>query len=201
MKQSPFDPERFFKSACLFEAALILVAVVLGWFGGIDPFATLHYSEPAIIYGVLGTVPLFLLFLFLEQLTADSVVTIRRFLLQTLGPALHRYHWADLFILAAIAGISEEILFRGVIQPWMESSWGIAAGLIGSNILFGLVHAITPLYTVLAILVGIYLGLALDVGGDRNLLTPIIIHGLYDFLAFLALMRAYRASQSSGSDM
>jgi len=38
------------------------------------------------------------------------------------------------------------------------------------------------------------LGLALDIGGDRNLLTPIIIHGLSDFLAFLALMRRYRAS-------
>jgi uncharacterized protein len=194
MKKSPFDPERFFKSACLFEAALILVAIVLGWFSDINPFALLHYSETGIIYGILGTIPLFLLFLLLEHLSAESVVTIRRFLLETLGPALHRYHWADLFILAAIAGISEEILFRGVIQPWMESSWGITAGLIGSNIVFGMVHAITPLYTVLATLVGIYLGLALDVGGDRNLLTPIIIHGLYDFLAFLALMRSYRAS-------
>lgn len=194
MNNSPFNPERFFKSACLFEAALILVAVVLGWLSGINPFADLHLTESAILYGILGTIPLFLLFLLLEHLSADSVVTIRRFLLETLGPALHRYHWADLFILAAIAGISEEILFRGVIQPWMELSWGVTAGLIGSNIVFGLVHAITPLYTVLATLVGIYLGLALDIGGDRNLMTPIIIHGLYDFLAFLALMRSYRAS-------
>jgi uncharacterized protein len=194
MKQSPFDPERFFKSACLFEAALTVVAVALGWLSSINPFATLHYSETAILYGILGTIPLFLLFLLLEQIGTESVVAIRRFLLETLGPALHRCHWADLFILAAIAGISEEILFRGVIQPWMESSWGITAGLVGSNIIFGLVHAVTPLYAVLATLVGIYLGLALDYGGERNLLTPIIIHGLYDFLAFLALMRNYRAS-------
>jgi uncharacterized protein len=194
MQNSPFSPERFFKNACLFEAALILVAIALGWISGINPFASLHFSESAILYGVLGTIPLFLLFLLLEQITAESVVTIRRFLLETLGPALHRHDWADLFILAAIAGISEEILFRGVIQPWMESAWGVTAGLIGSNIVFGLVHAITPLYTVLAILVGIYLGLALDYGGERNLLMPIIIHGLYDFLAFLALMRSYRAN-------
>jgi membrane protease YdiL (CAAX protease family) len=194
MDNSPFSPDRFFKNACLFEAALIVVAVVLGWLSGINPFTSLHYSESAIIYGILGTIPLFLLFLFLEQLTAESVVTIRRLLLETLGPGLHRYHWADLFILAAIAGISEEVLFRGVIQPWMESSWGLTAGLVGSNLIFGLVHAVTPLYAVLATLVGIYLGLALDYGGDRNLLTPIIIHGLYDFLAFLALMRSYRAS-------
>ena len=200
MKQSPFDPERFFKSACLFEAALTVVAVALGWLSGINPFATLHYSETAILYGILGTIPLFLLFLLLEQIGTESVVAIRRFLLETLGPALHRYHWADLFILAAIAGISEEILFRGVIQPWMESSWGITAGLVGSNIVFGLVHAVTPLYAVLATLVGIYLGLALDYGGERNLLTPIMIHGLYDFLAFLALMRSYRASLNTDAN-
>jgi membrane protease YdiL (CAAX protease family) len=194
MNNSLFSPDRFFKSACLFEAALVLVAMVLGWLSGINPFATLHYSESAIFYGIVGTIPLFLFYVVLDQVSIDAVVSIRRFLLETLGPALHRCHLADLFILAAIAGISEEILFRGVIQPWMESSWGISAGLIGSNILFGLVHSISPLYTVLATLVGIYLGLALDYGGDRNLLIPIIIHGLYDFLAFLALMRSYRAS-------
>ncbi len=86
MNNSPFNPERFFKSACLFEAALILVAVVLGWLSGINPFADLHLTESAILYGILGTIPLFLLFLLLEHLSADSVVTIRRFLLETLGP-------------------------------------------------------------------------------------------------------------------
>jgi len=45
--------------------------------------------------------------------------------------------------------------------------------------------------------VGIYLGLSMDIAGDRNLLTPVIIHGFYDFLAFLALMRAYRARLNS----
>jgi membrane protease YdiL (CAAX protease family) len=60
------------------------------------------------------------------------------------------------------------------------------------------VHAVTPLYAVLAFLVGIYLGLALDFGGNRNLAIPIIIHGLYDFLAFVMLMRAYAASRTVG---
>lgn len=192
MNQSPFSPERFFKSACLFEAGLTVVAVVLGWLSEIDPFAFLHFSEIAIFIGILGTIPLFLLFLLLEQMTVESVVAIRRFLLETLGAALYRYHWADLLILAAIAGFSEEVLFRGVIQPWMEGAWGIVAGLIGSNILFGLVHAITPLYAVLAMVVGIYLSLAMDYGDGRNLLIPIVIHGLYDFMAFIALMRRFR---------
>jgi len=189
-------PDNFFNKACSFEASLIVVAILLGWIADIDPFENFYFSETAVAYGVLGTGPLFLLLLGLEQMHGDALVKIKQLLLDTLGPSLHRYHWTDLFMLAAIAGLSEELLFRGVIQPWIENAWGMAAGLIGSNIIFGLVHAVTPLYAVLAALVGIYLGLALDYGGERNLLTPVLIHGLYDFLAFIALMRAYRGSQN-----
>jgi uncharacterized protein len=188
-------PEDFFKKACLFEASLILLAMALGWISGINPFENLHFSEIAISYGVLGTIPLFLMYLALDQVSIEPVLKIRKLMLDLLGPGLSRYHWTDLFILAAIAGISEEVLFRGVMQPWMESAWGITAALIGSNVVFGLVHALTPLYALLAAMVGIYLGLSMDYGGERNLLTPVIIHGLYDFLAFMALMRSYRAGQ------
>jgi uncharacterized protein len=197
MDKPVFNAEDFFKKACYFEASLILIAIVLGWFSGINPFETMHFTELAIAYGVIGTAPLFLMYLALEHIEAEPVANIRKLLLNTLGPGLNSYHWTDLFILAAIAGISEEVVFRGVIQPWMESSWGITAALIGSNIIFGLAHALTPLYAVLAALVGIYLGLSLDYGGERNLLVPVIIHGLYDFLAFIALMRAYRTGQST----
>jgi membrane protease YdiL (CAAX protease family) len=199
MDKHPFKPDDFFKKACSFEAALIPVSVVLGWIAGINPFAYLHFSESAIACGVIGTMPLFLLFLAMEQMQAESVIKIKNVLYETLGPSLHRYHWTDLLILASIAGLSEELLFRGIIQPWLESSWGMTAGLVGSNIIFGLAHAVTPLYAVLATFVGIYLSLSLDYGGDRNLLVPIIIHGLYDFLAFVALMRAYRASHLTDS--
>jgi uncharacterized protein len=196
MDKSLIKFDDFFKSACYFEASLVLVAVFLGWITNINPFENIYFSETAIAYGLIGTVPLFLMFLALEHMQGDSVVNIRKLLLNTLGPGLHRYHWTDLFMLAAIAGVSEELLFRGVVQPWIESSWGITAGLIVSNIVFGLVHAVTPLYALLAALVGIYLGFSMDYGGDRNLLIPIIIHGFYDFLAFVALMRVYRASLS-----
>jgi hypothetical protein len=194
---SKFDD--FFKSACYFEASLIFVAVILGWIADIDPFQNIYFSETAVAYGLIGTIPLFLMFLALEKIQGESVVKIRELLLNTLGPGLHLYHWTDLFMLAAIAGISEELLFRGVIQPWIEASWGITAALIGSNVIFGLVHAVTPLYAVLATLVGIYLGLSLDYGGERNLLIPIIIHGFYDFLAFVALMRVYRSNLTTSA--
>ncbi len=194
MKKSLFNIDDFFKSACLFEASLTLVAVVLGMIANINPFENLKFSELAIVYGVLGTAPLFMMFLSLEQVRHTSVSSIKDLLLKTLGPGLHKYHWTDLLILASIAGFSEELLFRGVIQPWIEHAWGAFTGLVVSNLIFGLVHAVTPLYALLATLVGIYLGLALDVTGDKNLLVPVIIHGLYDFLAFLALMKTFKSS-------
>ena len=194
MNEPSINPDNFFKTACYFESALILVAIVLGWVVDINPFEFIIFNEQAVINGVMGTLPLCLIFIALNQIQMDSLHKIREMLKDTLGPSLYQLHWTDLFVLAAIAGVSEEILFRGVLQPWMENSWGMTAGLIASSILFGLVHAITPLYAILATAVSIYLGLFLDYGGERNLLTPIVIHSAYDFLAFLVIMKAYRAT-------
>lgn len=196
MDEKSLRPDNFFKTASYFEGSLILLALFLGWIADINPFENLHFSENAIFYGLIGTLPLFIIFMAMQYLQIESVQRVRQLLQETLGPSMRDYGWADLFVLAVIAGLSEEVLFRGVLQPWMENSWGMNAGLVFSNIIFGLVHAVTPLYAVLATLVGIYLGMFLDYGGERNLLTPVIIHALYDFLAFLVIMRAYKAGLS-----
>lgn len=116
MENTQIKPENFFKTACYFEGSLILVAMFLGWIADIDPFAYIHFSEKAVIYGLFGTLPLFLIFLSMEHMAIPAVQEIRQILVKTLGSSMHRFNWADLFILAAIAGISEEILFRGVIS-------------------------------------------------------------------------------------
>lgn len=176
---------------------MIPIAIVLGWLVGIDPFGMLLFKENAIFYGLAGTVPLFLLLMTLAQLKTGAIQNIRKLLLDTLGVSLHRLQWPDLLVLSAIAGISEEVLFRGVLQPWLQTAMGVSGGLLASNVVFGLLHAVTPLYALLAGLVGIYLGLCLDYGGERNLLTPIIVHGVYDFLAFMVIMRAYAEQQEN----
>jgi membrane protease YdiL (CAAX protease family) len=192
MDNSPINEQNFFRVACYFEGSLLIIAFVIGWFVDINPFANLYFSEMAVFYGIVGTIPMFIFFMALYQIQINSFQEVKRALLDTLAPNMVRLHWTDLFILAAIAGFTEEVLFRGTIQPWLESSWGMNTGLIASNVIFGLVHAVTPMYAVLAALVGIFLGLSMDYGGDRNLLTPIIIHGLYDFLAFLVIVQTYR---------
>ena len=189
--ESSFD-KYFFRTACWFEVALTPLAWGLGWLCNIEVFDDLHYSESAMANGFLATLPLVMLFFAMQQATYRPLIKIRELLLETLGARLQDRQWSDLLILAAIAGFSEEVLFRGFIQPWAEQQTDITTGLIISNLVFALLHAVTPLYAVLAFLMGIYLGLSLDYGEERNLMTPTIIHGVYDFVAFLAIVRSYR---------
>jgi len=192
MNEPVIDPQKFFKTAFIFESSLILVAIILGAIAEINPFEFMIFNERVLLNGIIGTLPLCVIFLALNHIKTDALLKIRQVLYDTLGESLLHLHWTDLFILAMVAGVSEELLFRGVIQPWLENSWGIVAGLIISSIIFGLVHAVTLLYFVLAASVSFYLGLYLDYETTRNLVTPIIIHGLYDFFAFIVILHGYR---------
>ena len=194
MENYAINSKKFFKSACYFEASLAVVAIILGWLADTNPFANLHFSESGLVAGILATLPLLLIFLTLQQLPHTAIQKIKNLLEVTFGSNLCQLHWTDLFILASVAGFSEEVLFRGFLQPWLENIWNATAGLILSNVIFALVHAVTPLYALLALLIGCYLSLSLDYQGERNLLIPIVIHSLYDFAAFLVILHNYRNS-------
>ncbi len=169
----------FLAVAVLFEGSLIGVAGALGWWFDVRPLANLAWDWRGIVWGLAGTLPIFALFLLMNRFPVGPLRKIKQFLVDALGPALVACRWYDLLLVAAVAGIAEEILFRGVLQP--------LAGPVWSNVLFGLVHFITPTYALLAGLMGGYLSWLLTT--SQNLLGPIIAHGLYDFLAFLVVAR------------
>ena len=186
---------QFLISACLFEGGLGMASLLFGWLTGIDPFADLLFEQSALSWGILGTLPLLLLFWQFYTSSLHSLQTIKQLLIEQLGPLLTLCRWYDLLLLAVIAGIGEELLFRGFLQPWITQAISPLAGLIISNILFGLVHMVTLTYALLAAAIGLYLGMMLNVEGQPNLLTPIIIHSLYDYLAFLVVVQSYRENQ------
>ncbi|MEE2767390.1 MAG: CPBP family intramembrane glutamic endopeptidase [Pseudomonadota bacterium] len=190
-------PEKFINMAFWFEASLIGVAWLIGWFAEINPIANLYFSTEALIDGITATIPMLILFLLFYQYPVGPLYPIKKSLLDIMGPLLSSCRWYELLILAAVAGISEEVLFRGVLQPWMEVSLGVSAGLIVSNVIFGLLHWITATYALIAGLIGLYLAYMMDVSEPRNLLTPIVVHGLYDFLAFVFVAAAYRLQQEN----
>jgi membrane protease YdiL (CAAX protease family) len=91
-------------------------------------------------------------------------------------------------LIALLAGFGEEWLFRGVLQKLAETSLHPWAALLVVSVLFGLLHCITPAYSVLATLMALYLGwLALVY---ENLLVVIVNHAFYDFVALVYLLRS-----------
>lgn len=103
-------------------------------------------------------------------------------------------------VLAVIAGVSEELLFRGVLQSAAERFLPVVFAIALPAILFGLLHARTVMYAVIAAAVGLYLGLMF--WGTQGLTAPIITHTLYDFIAFEWTRRAvveYRNSPSKSA--
>lgn len=183
---------QFLRLATIFEGALLLIAFGLGWLLSIDPVVRWTLDLPAVGWGLLGTVPLYWLFLVGYRKPKGGMREIRDVLIDRLGPFLSACGVVDLLYLGLLAGVAEEFLFRGVLQPWFEGDWGWLGGLVISNLIFALAHWVTPLYGLLAGLTGAYLGVALDVSGERNIAVPTLIHGVYDFLAFAAVARSYR---------
>lgn len=192
MKQQSIDPKSFFNMAIRFEGGLAIVALAIAWLVDINPLNSFALDILGVAWGVAGTLPLFLLLLFFYSFPVGAFYKIKRLLIEVLGPCFNVCRWYELLLLAFLAGVSEELLFRGVLQPWFEGLWGVIAAVIVSNILFGLAHAVTVVYALLASLVGIYLAALFDIGEQRNLLIPIVTHGLYDFLAFIVVLRSYR---------
>lgn len=160
---------------------LIPLALVLGWLLNLAPWQTLLFSVEIVVVGVLATVPL--LVLFSRRLLArfrwaqELERTVQRLLLpffRDAGPVA-------VALVAALAGLGEELLFRGVIQAGLAQWLDPTTGLLLASIAFGLAHCITPAYLVLATLMGLYMGLLYQWSG--NLLLPVIVHALYDWIA------------------
>lgn len=177
----------FLGAAVLFEGSLIGVAGALGWWFEIDPLGQLAWDVGGLLWGLAATLPMIGLFLAANRYPLGPLRRIKELLHEALGPSLATCRWYDLLLIAAVAGFGEEVLFRGVLQPLMNLFW--------SNVVFGLVHFITPAYALLAGAIGAYLGWLLNESG--NILAPVIAHGLYDFLAFLVVAREYRETAAA----
>jgi membrane protease YdiL (CAAX protease family) len=113
---------------------------------------------------------------------------------EQLGALVSALSTSELALLAALAGISEEVLFRGVVQVALAGVLPEALALVAASVLFGLVHFATKTYAILAGVMGLYLGALFLIQG--NLLAPIITHALYDFIALIYVARRYRDVQA-----
>lgn len=179
------------------EGGLALIAWFFAWVLGIRLWGALDFSVGAVVLGMVLSLPVAAVVIAwtegrwkgFDRIRRDFDLVIRLF---------KRCTALDLFVIGMAAGIGEEALFRGVMQPYLGEFMHPLAALACTSVVFGLVHPVSRDYIVFAALMGLYLGI-LQLWLD-NLLVPMVVHGFYDFVALYYGVRFYDGSKIDSAD-
>ncbi|WP_437225638.1 CPBP family intramembrane glutamic endopeptidase [Planctomicrobium sp. SH661] len=186
------DRRSFLNYSGVFLLVLLGVSLLLAAVAGISPLREIHWSWRDAVIGVVAAVLMVLAFCFITSVRDQAE--------QILGPALANCRWYDLIILATLVGVIEELLFRGVLEPWVARIDPTFA-LISVNLFFGLLHSVSVAYAAIAtVLGGVLSGLAHG-PGDFNLLRPMVAHAVYDYIGFVWLASRYRKFRSAQDEL
>jgi len=188
-------PRNFALVAAIFEGLLAVVAVGLGALLGLDPLRTFPRTASGVAWGVCwglaATLPALAAIWLCIKCPLRPFVELVRVVDEMLVPLFRDFRIVEMAVISLLAGLGEELLFRGIIQEafadWIGGDLGVGVALGVAAVLFGLLHRITLTYAVLASGIGLYLGLVWIV--SDNLLVPITAHAAYDFLVMVYLLR------------
>src|SRR5262245_55710569 len=193
----PPDPTRTTRIALLFEGGLGAAALAIGWLVGFWPLVGLDISGDhrvpimAAAWGLAATAPLLAALLAIDRFPVGPLRYLRDLTSEVITQMFGGASLLQLAAVAIAAGLGEELLFRGLIQAGMSRLIpGPAApwlALAVAAVVFGVCHWLNTTYALLATLAGAYFGLLLMWTG--NILTPIVAHAAYDFIALVYLVR------------
>lgn len=177
---------RWFWWGCLFETGLGLVALALGAGLGTD-WVALWRGNWVEQVGVGLGVGLILLPLpwAVWRLPWPLFKQVRAVVEGHLGALLSGWTPGQMLVIALLAGVTEESLFRGAVQAGLATRLGPLPALIVAAGLFGLCHALNRSYALLAMGMGVVLGLEFYWTG--TLIAPAVTHAAYDCFALLYL--------------
>jgi membrane protease YdiL (CAAX protease family) len=177
--------------AMLFETGLGFVGVVIAWAAGISLADQLAVSQDAVLRGLLASLPMIGLLLAFYESTWQPLVRLRSEVEKVVRDLFAGCGWFEFALVSIAAGIGEEVLFRGALQP-LAIRWTVPwIGVTVVALLFGLAHALTRTYFIAAAVIGLYFGwlaLAYD-----DLVAPIVAHAVYD--AFALMFIQFRAGR------
>lgn len=175
----------------LVEGGLVLLAAVLAYVFAVPLWDLMWPAERlpiALTWGLAATLPMVAFFVLMLTTSWRPLANLRDQAQQLVGGLVKGAGWLPVVLLAVMAGIGEEALFRGVLQPlairWLTPLGPEVApwiGMVAVSLLFGLAHPMSTAYIVVATLAGLFLGtLALLTG---EVLSATIAHALYDVVA------------------
>jgi membrane protease YdiL (CAAX protease family) len=105
----------------------------------------------------------------------------------TLRLGIFNFSFQEILFLSFCAGVGEEIVFRGMIQPWL--------GILTTSFMFIALHGYMSysswpkvIFGLILFAVGTVLGI---LGAYVGLLAAIVAHILYDIVAFLRIQSEY----------
>jgi uncharacterized protein len=192
--------------AAAFEGSLAVLAVMVGWLAGQSPLRTLHWDAWILLLGPATIVPPLAVLAVCVRWPTRLLAEVLRVIDEVLVPLFRRCGLVEMAGISLLAGVGEEMLFRGVLQAtfadWLgrlpgagQMGWnGVQpadwAAAVAAALIFGAAHWVNAGYALLAALIGLYLGGLWILTG--NLIYPIAAHALYDFVALVYLVRIRR---------
>jgi membrane protease YdiL (CAAX protease family) len=185
---NPLPRSKFIGLALLVQGGVILLAFLVAWTLNLPVNSCVRWNLAAALWGLLAVPPMLLIYFVSPGL--------RKLAMESLGNSLRQLRWWELVVLAALAGVGEELLFRGVLYEGL-ARWHVGAAIVLSNVAFGMLHALSLNYFLTTTGIGLAMHFLAEATGTRNLLAPMLAHGVYDLIAFILLIREGQPTSES----
>ena len=216
------SPDDVFVTAVVFEIALGLIALALGWGLGPDPRELIPKFDPetvwpvvsGVMWGLIAAIPILIFIEVVRRIPCGPVRELERLSDDGMMKSLLSLRPLEMVAISLCAGIGEELLFRGWLMYWLADTYtaiSLHAGLTAKSD-FGASMATSTAAMAVALVVSsiafgmvhpitkLYIALAAIMGlyfgalaiWTGNLLVPITAHAAYDAAQMLMTARADR---------
>ena len=173
-------------AALLFQGGIAVLGLVASLVFGIPVPLIGPGLWPSVLYGILGAAGTYALLLLLTRIPGLFPDNLER-QMQGLHDFASGYSPSVLVLLSLLAGVGEELLFRGAVQGMLMEYTNATTAVLAASVLFGLVHYVSFTYFLVAT------GLGLILGGvyafSESIVLVMIWHAVYDMVALYCLLR------------
>lgn len=176
------------QAALISETILFVIALTWAYFRNID----LHLlpSHAQFVTGLYASGPIiaFNFALFVILIRRKKYVVYQKFFEEVVAPLCANLNIVSALLVSLAAGIGEEVLFRGILNPELASLLGETVGIALGAFVFAWIHFIGNVRAYWQVFLFYYLFslyfsyLVLD---TANLPVAITCHATYDFAAIL----------------
>ena len=162
------------------EGVVLIGALFLARLFGIKIFPLTTNIFRDVLIGTFWALLPLVFFVFLVSKKTDDIPimgSLRKTIITDIKGLFSTTTLIAICLISILAGFAEELLFRGVIQ--------FKLGILAASILFGFLHFLTPAYGIIAIIMGLYIGILSHI--YQSVFIPMQLHCIYDFGALVYL--------------